>query len=104
MSALTFIILGLATWRITLLLVVEEGPKDVFTKLRLILGVRYDEYGKKYGINMIGELMSCAWCTSVWVGALVWLTQDYLFELFGLLALSGMAVLLENYRDSCTSI
>ena len=62
------LILGLATWRITSLLVTEDGPYDIFGRLRAFLGVRYDEYNSPYGTNVIAQGLLCMWCASVWVG------------------------------------
>lgn len=52
---LTFLILILATWRLSSLLVNEEGPFGVFLKLRLL-------------IASFTDLLTCVWCCSVWIG------------------------------------
>lgn len=65
---LTYLILMLATWRITSLLVSEMGPGNILEKLRYWLGVRYDESLHRYGQNVVAEAFTCVWCLSVWVG------------------------------------
>jgi len=85
--ATRFGVAALATWRVTHLLAAEDGPADVVVRVRARLGS-----------SMVGELMDCFACTSVWVAMpltaavtrrrrdapLVWL------------ALSGAACLLER--------
>jgi hypothetical protein len=46
-----FIILALATWRLSNLLVNESGPYDVFERVRARVGVYYDDYGSPQGRN-----------------------------------------------------
>lgn len=52
---------ALATWRITHLLMIEDGPFDVFTAFRTALG----------NVRALSPLLECIWCMSFWVGALV---------------------------------
>lgn len=72
---MNFLISILATWRISSMLVKESGPFDVFDRLRDIAGVKYNQHGESYGTNMWSSLLSCVWCTSVWVGFLVALLE-----------------------------
>lgn len=51
------VVLALAVWRVTHLLVNEDGPLRMFDRLR---GVAI-----RLGMD---ELVSCVYCTSVWVG------------------------------------
>lgn len=68
--AIEFIVLALATWRLTSLLVWEEGPLDVFARLRHLLGVRYDQRNQPYGSNWFAKGVVCPACASVWFGFL----------------------------------
>jgi type IV secretory pathway VirB3-like protein len=61
------IILSLAVWRVTSLLVSEDGPFNVFAKMRYLLGVRYNERSEPYGLNVVSEMLLCVWCASLWV-------------------------------------
>lgn len=65
-----FLILGLATWRISSLLVHEAGPGDVFVKLREGVGFTHDANNHKVIIpdGFWGGVLSCVWCCSLWVG------------------------------------
>src|SRR5258707_1381651 len=53
-----FTLASLATWRLTHLLVEEDGPADVVVRLRA-----------RAGESWIGELMDCFYCLSTWVAA-----------------------------------
>ena len=68
--ALELVVLALATWRLTSLLVWEDGPFEVFARLRHMLGVRYDEQSIAYGTNWFAKGVVCPACASVWFGAL----------------------------------
>ncbi len=92
-------ILALATWRLTSLLSNEDGPGEVFAKIRSKLGVRYDQQSKPYGTNLVSQALSCVWCASWWIGLfwtalyLVWQPSVYLALP---LALSAGAIIIEE--------
>lgn len=95
------LVLALATWRLSSLLACEDGPFGILARLRVRLGVRYDQESKPYGTNELSKLILCPWCSSLWFGAfwtLVWLAWPQGAHLLALpLALSAMAVLVEKY-------
>ena len=74
---------ALAIWRLTHLVVKEDGPWNSFRRLRQ---------------NFPGQLFSCFYCLSVWVAApFVWFTGGSVTEkLVSWWALSGAAILLEK--------
>lgn len=49
---------GLAIWRLTHLLVAEDGPWDLFVRLR-----------RAAGTGVLGELLDCFYCLSLWIAA-----------------------------------
>lgn len=59
-DTLTLILLALATWRITSLIVNEDGLFSVFTRLRALASH-----------TPLRDGIHCVWCMSVWVGALL---------------------------------
>jgi hypothetical protein len=60
-------LLSLATWRLSSLLVNEPGPLDIFERLRVWLGVKYDEHSIAYGTNVVSKAFCCVWCLSLWI-------------------------------------
>ena len=53
-----FLVGALATWRVTHLLVEEDGPADVVVRLR-----------RRAGDGWIGQAMDCFYCLSIWMAA-----------------------------------
>jgi hypothetical protein len=96
------VVLALATWRLTSLLVWEDGPFDIFARLRHGLGVRYDETGQRYGTNWFAKGVICPACASVWFGA-VWGIAYLLYQPTWYVALpfalSAGAMTLERYYN-----
>jgi hypothetical protein len=76
LSPLEFILIALGVWRVTHLLVAEDGPWDAVIRLR-----------KSLGSSVLGQAMDCFYCCSLWVGAP-----------FALLS-SGGACVLERLTD-----
>jgi hypothetical protein len=77
----------LATWRITHLLVREDGPWDLVARLR-----------ERLGASLAGRAMDCFYCTSLWVAAPIalWITTSPLSWLMAWFALSGAACLCDR--------
>ena len=101
MNLVNFIIFGLATWRVSNLLVNEAGPFDVFTKIRERAGIEHvDGVPTIVPDKFFAQLLSCNWCTSIWVGAgwlIMWLVLPEVAPLFAaLFAFSTVAILVEN--------
>lgn len=66
-SSWTVILGALATWRITHMLLYENGPFEALRRGREALGVRYLEDSNTI-VSYKHELTVCMWCLSVWVG------------------------------------
>lgn len=62
-----FVLCALAVWRLTSLLYREDGPFDMFPRLRKWVGVYYDEHSVMQGRNVVARAMTCFWCLSLWV-------------------------------------
>ena len=87
MSALGFFAAVLAVWRVTHLIVEEDGPWDLMRRLR--------RTGERIGLE---RLINCFLCCSVWVAipfALL-LTREWKAVAIVLPAVSGGAILLER--------
>ena len=86
-----FIMSVLVVWRVTHLLNSEDGPGDIFYRLR-----------GKLGDAFAGKLLDCFYCLSLWVAAPAALavgrnTSDWAFAW---MALSGAACLLERATET----
>ena len=67
-SLLEIVILALAVWRLSSMLVNEDGPLHIFHKLRYKMGMRYNENSIEYPTTPLSDLFACVWCMSMWVG------------------------------------
>src|SRR5215469_11483027 len=87
MTFLTLILGILAVWRITHLLQAEDGPGDVFVKLRQAMGNGF-----------WGNLLDCFYCLSLWIAIpfAAWLGRGVAEKFLLWPALSGAAILLER--------
>ena len=63
----TYVLYALAIWRVSSMLVQEEGPGDIFVKLRHKVGVQHDMHNRAYGESFISKLFTCVVCMSVWI-------------------------------------
>lgn len=81
-SIIHLLILALATWRLSSLLVDEDGLFSMFEKLRTWVGVRYTkgETGELEQVvpddlsairRTVAGWLTCRWCCSLWVGAIL---------------------------------
>ena len=65
-----FAILSLAVWRVAHMLAREDGPFDVFCRLRLAMGAVKSINGFWTADAPWGKLWICPLCLSVWLAAL----------------------------------
>lgn len=66
MDWFSFVILALVTWRVSSLLVNEDGPFYVFERIRARVGVQNHTVDNQ---RFLAQVLSCLWCCSIWVGA-----------------------------------
>jgi hypothetical protein len=87
MNAISFFALVLAVWRVTHLIVVEDGPWNVLRRMRGI--------AEPIGLQ---RLINCFLCCSVWVAVpfALFLGRDWRMLVIAIPALSGGAILLER--------
>ena len=82
------LVLGaLAVWRITHLLNAEDGPFDVFVRLRRFAGA-----------GLWGDLLDCFYCLSLWIAApfACWLGDAWKERLLLWPALSAASIVIER--------
>lgn len=103
---LRFALVALAVYRLAVMLTREDGPADVFVRLRTWAGC-YD-YSERPGPNgleprtSLGKLMSCPYCVGVWLsmaGAVVVASPGAWDWLVLVLALAGAQRLMGRFVD-----
>jgi hypothetical protein len=63
---LSLLLFALSVWRVSSLLLYEDGPGEVFARVRTRAGA--DTPGE---ISGLAQLWSCMWCMSMWVAILL---------------------------------
>jgi len=95
----SFVLTALAVWRLSSLLVNEDGPGDILSKIRVLVGVEYDEYSRPYATNVLAGILTCVWCCSIWVsliGSVLTNPRNFTEYLRNALALSAGAIIIEE--------
>lgn len=93
-----FFFLSLAAWRLASLVANEDGPWQIFKRIRL----RAELWCKQYRFcSELGlyELFSCEWCNSIWIGTgltllYLWIGDSILYIALPL-ALSTVAIIIK---------
>lgn len=101
------VMLGIATWRISSLLVDEDGPFDIFVKFRSLIGLEYDSVHDAWvPSNGFASLFSCVWCVSVWIGTGFYLLYAFLPDIWHWivipLVLSTVAIIIDVHLEDET--
>ena len=95
-----FLIYALATWRLSHMLAAERGPYDMLGWLRAACGVDYAPDGTPITETEAAKLVTCVWCSSAWVAAILALLRllwpAFSDGLAGVLAASAVAVFAEE--------
>ena len=79
----------------------EDGPADIFMRIRNMLGVEYNQYAEAYGTNIASKAILCVWCSSIWIAIVP--TIGYIFSPFITViaclpfSISALAILFDNY-------
>lgn len=99
-NPMLFILLALATFRLSHMIAMEEGPWHIFERIHILLGAKSDITGQRWtaGQNVLAKLLSCPLCLSVWVGivlAVVFIRGPVLDVLLVAVAVSGASCALE---------
>jgi hypothetical protein len=87
-----FIVKGLATWRLSNLLVKEGGPLDILWIIREKSGIVYDEQDRPIVWPSWNPLW-CVWCTSIWVAGIIMIMPRVVSWI---LALSAVTCIVDN--------
>lgn len=89
---MTFVIFSLAVWRLARMLWTDAGPFGIFTKLRGVF-IRETRHGTE--TRLIGDMLLCMWCITIWVSMpFAWYLSNNFVEFMAYTgALSGAAML-----------
>jgi len=98
MTLNVFFYLALAAWRLASLVANEDGPWQMFKRLRQ----RAEQWCNKYRFcRELGlyELVTCEWCNSIWIGVIItvlyiWIGNTILYIALPL-ALSTVAIIIK---------
>lgn len=60
------LVVGLAAWRISRMLVTEQGPWNIFRRLREATGIKYYSHSNDI-VEGLDNPLACMYCTSVWL-------------------------------------
>lgn len=91
---LQVLLTGIGGWRLASLLVREEGPWNLFLKLRDRAGVPRGAGEIK---GFVATLLSCIWCASIWTTAALWALWAFSPEAATLPAAWAVAIAAERY-------
>lgn len=89
---MSLLLLGLATWRVSSMLVQEDGPWFIFRRLRDRMGFVHTEDGQVLA-KPDGNVLGCLWCTSVFVSCVLSVIP---FPVLMILAGSTIAIWLDR--------
>lgn len=83
---------SLIVWRVSHAIVKESGPVAIFARFRAALAALQKRSGGPF------DMVSCVACTSVYIAAVtsLWLAGDVLTWIWYTLALSALAMFLEQ--------
>jgi hypothetical protein len=103
MPLIDFIIGIMTVYRLSSLLSYENGPFEIFVRIRRWAGIMHDDEGIpiQWPRTFFGELLSCLWCNSVWMG-FFWIVaycihRDLTIYSSVLLALSTGAIIINRW-------
>lgn len=103
MSLIDTILFSVAVWRISHMMVHEDGPFRIFywIHLKLDFYVSMDDGSIDFSVipdGFLPSLFSCVWCMSMWVSFAVvtlWVVVPHLAWVLLPFTLSGFAILFE---------
>ncbi len=107
---LNLLVLSGAVWRISYMLVFEDGPFNVFGSIREYAGVRYNENYETFvpaymgaARRTIAGIFNCIYCMSVWIALLfsvLYFSNQFVSVALAVpFALSAAAILIDRLCD-----
>lgn len=93
---LDFLLEVLAVYRLSQLISVDDGPFDVFKRLRLLCGQIAYKYKK---IKTLADLVNCPYCVGVWFALCVVIALRQRYWFLRWLAIAGGQAFLQQVSD-----
>lgn len=92
-----FALAALAVFRLAELVAIDDGPFDIFLRLRTLAG-SYDRDETGRAKSNLGRLLACPWCVGMWLAILpaLWLADLTWDTVVTWLALAGAQALMEG--------
>lgn len=97
-DVLLIVIAALASYRLSMLIALEDGPFDVLFTIRQKLGAYRRHQDGSVNPTHIGKLLSCPYCIGIWVALVLALVLFPITAVTGLywFAIAGCQVFLES--------
>lgn len=95
MTLAELLIVALAAYRLAHLLTIEDGPWDVFEKLRRMAGLPAP--GNPVNVeqlSVLGGVLNCFWCCSFWTAAIFWAVAQVWMPPVEIFAAAGAVLIL----------
>lgn len=91
------VILGLVTFRLARLLAIDDGPGDVFLRLRVTMG-GYDLGPNREPVTSRGKMSICPHCWGIYIASILALTiaHDPIEFVIVALAIAGLQSFLQS--------
>ena len=103
MDAFIVVLLSLACFRISKAITREDGPMDIFSRIRFLTGTSAHESKLK---KSIADLVSCPYCIGIWIAFLLWYVYILIPRVSLLLivpfALAGIQSIIMDISDRLT--
>lgn len=71
-----FVVLALAVFKLSSMMVIEQGPAGIYAKLRNLIGIKYN-HGELVPQNWLASELTCQYCAMIYPAIL--LTLLYIF-------------------------
>ncbi len=100
------ILIGLASWRVASLVVSEQGPFDIFQRIRIgIFGIEHDDGGRIVAVpdNVFARLVSCVWCFGLWSTPAVYGLWEVEPIIVMVIAAAAILTIVETIHGTCTN-
>lgn len=101
-----WILMMLAAWRLSSLLVNEDGPFDIFSRIRYLAGVRWIPIKQENGTisqmrvaeTTFAKGVTCVWCVSMWMAPVVYIMSSWTPGIWfrDILAISSLVIILQE--------